>query len=376
MKIIVAPDSFKGSCSSENAAKCIKRAINKVNSTVDVVTMPIADGGEGMVEAIAGALPSKSVSCEVLDPIGRKITARYLVTADGTAIIEMARASGLTLLDKNKLNPLVTTTYGTGQLIKSALNGGAEKLIIGLGGSATNDAGAGVLQALGASLKDSQGNELPFGGAALHNLASIDLSNFDSRIKNCDITMACDVTNPLCGEFGATHIYGPQKGVNSSTLPILEAALSHFGKYTANLMNFEYSTAPGSGAAGGLGFALSAFCGAKFASGIDIILDICGFDKHLESASLVITGEGRIDSQSIYGKAVCGIAKRAQRQDIPVVVLAGSVDADIEKLYEVGITAAFSIMNEPNNLSYAIENVEPLLFAAAQNVVRLFLNGL
>lgn len=374
MKIIVSPDSFKGSCSAIEVANSIEKAILSVDSTVDVVKMPVADGGEGTIDAITSCVPATIYEMEVCDPMGENAVAKYAVIDNGeTAVIEMAQASGLPMVPVDERNPLLATTYGTGQLMKDALDKGCKKMIIGIGGSATNDGGAGVLMALGASFKNAEGEELILGGGALSELAEIDLTKFDSRIFDIEITVACDVTNPLTGENGASYVYGPQKGATPEMVEELDAALAHFAEVSAEKLGEDYSVYPGTGAAGGLGFALIAYCKAKFAAGIDIVLNVSGFEKELQDADLVITGEGRIDGQSVQGKVLYGIGIRAKEKNVPVVAIGGAVRSDSEALLDHGITAMFSIANGPMTLEHAMENGCELIEQTAKNVMRVFL---
>ena len=305
--------------------------------------------------------------------MAEKAEAIYATVDNGkTAVIEMAQASGLTMVPKEKRNPLAATTYGTGQLIKDALDKGCKKILIGIGGSATNDGGAGMLAALGAILKDEAGKQLGFGGAALANLAEIDLTNFDSRIFETEITVACDVNNPLLGKNGASYVYGPQKGGTEEMVEALDSALGRFKEISALKLGRDYSACPGSGAAGGLGFALLAYCRAEFSSGIDLVLDVCGFEKALQNADLVITGEGRIDAQSARGKVLNGIGLRAKKLGVPVIAIGGSVCAGSEALLASGITAMFSITNGPLTLDYAMQNGQFLIEQISKNIMRVF----
>lgn len=375
MKIIVSPDSFKGSCSAIEVANSIEKAIYDVDRTVDVVKMPVADGGEGTIDAITSCVPSTIYEMEICDPMGKRAMAKYAVIDNGdTAIIEMAQASGLPMVPVEERNPLLATTYGTGQLMKDALDKGVKKMIIGIGGSATNDGGAGMLMALGASFRNIKGEEIALGGAALAELVEIDLSEFDSRIYDVEITVACDVTNPLTGENGASYVYGPQKGATPEMVKELDAALTYFAKLSAKGFGEDYSTYPGTGAAGGLGFALIAYCKAKFAAGIDIVLNVSGFEKELADADLVITGEGRIDGQSVQGKVLYGIGTRAKAKNVPVIAVGGAVRSDSEALLNHGITAMFSIANGPMTLEYAMEHGCELIEQVTKNVMRVFLH--
>ena len=374
MKIIVSPDSFKGSCSAIEVADSIEKAIHSVDGTVEVVKMPVADGGEGTIDAITSCVPATIYELEVCDPMGKNAVAKYAVIENGkTAVIEMAQASGLPMVPIEERNPLVATTYGTGQLMKAALDQGVKKMIIGIGGSATNDGGAGMLMALGASFKNVEGEEVAFGGGALADVAEIDLTAFDARIFDVEITVACDVTNPLTGENGASYVYGPQKGATPEMVEELDKALAHFAKLSAKQLGEDYSTYPGTGAAGGLGFSLIAYCKAKFAAGIDIVLNVSGFEKELEDADLVITGEGRIDGQSVQGKVLYGIGTRAKEKNVPVIAIGGAVRTDSEALLEHGITAMFSIAYGPITLEYAMENGCELIAQTTKNIIRVFL---
>lgn len=374
MKIIISPDSFKGSVSAIDVAKSIEDAILSVDGSVKTVTMPVADGGEGTIEAIASCVPTELHEVTVFGPMGEEATACFATIDNGqTAIIEMAQASGLPMVPASNRNPLLATTYGTGELMKAALDYGCKKMIIGIGGSATNDGGAGALMALGASFKNADGEELVLGGGALQELATIDLSEFDTRIYDVEIIVACDVTNPLTGTSGASHVYGPQKGATPEMVEMLDSALENFAVVSKQLLNKDYSICPGAGAAGGLGFALLAFCKAKFAAGIDIVLDVCGFEQELRDADLVITGEGRIDGQSVCGKVLYGIGMRAKEQNVPVIAIGGGVKEDSDALLDCGITAMFSIANGPMTLEYAMENGKKLIYQVAKNIIRVFM---
>lgn len=374
MKIIIAPDSFKGSVSAIEVARNIEEAIHSVDSSIQTVTMPVADGGEGTIEAIASCVPATLHERVVCGPMGEKVEAYFATIDEGnTAIVEMAQASGLPLVPSDKRDPRLATTYGTGELMKEALDCGCKKMIIGIGGSATNDGGVGALMALGASFKDAEGKELALGGAALADLVEIDLSQFDKRIFDIEVVVACDVTNPLTGPTGASAIYGPQKGASPEMVEELDSALGHLAKISEKVLDTDYHTHPGTGAAGGLGFALLAFCKAKFAAGIDIVLDVCGFDKQLENADLVITGEGRIDGQSVCGKVLYGIGTKAQAKQVPVIAIGGGVKEDSEALLDCGISAMFSIANGPMTLEYAMENGPALIRQITKNVMRVFL---
>lgn len=374
MKIIISPDSFKGSVSAVDVAKSIEEAVLEVNKDAKTVIMPVADGGEGTIDAIASCVPAEIHELSVCGPMGEDAIASYATIEQGeVAIIEMAQASGLPMVPANEKNPMIATTYGTGELMKAALDCGCKKIIIGIGGSATNDGGAGALMALGAVFKDKNGNALPLGGAALADLSEIDMSEFDQRIFNTEIIVACDVTNPLIGPNGASAVYGPQKGATPEMVEELDAALGNFARVSKEALGEDFSICPGAGAAGGLGFALLAFCKAKFTAGIDIVLDVCGFEKELEDASLVITGEGRIDGQSVQGKVLYGIGMRAKEKNIPVIAIGGGVREDSDALLECGISAMFSIASGPMTLEYAMENGKKLIKQVAKNIMRVYM---
>ncbi len=369
-------DSFKGSCTSYAAGEAVIKGIKRILPEAEVTNIPVADGGEGTVDAIVGSGRGEIKKCEVTGPFGKKVTAEYGLLKNGTAIIEMSSASGLLLVPEDKLNPLAATTYGTGELIKSVLDDGYRSILIGLGGSATNDGGAGMMQALGASFKDKDGNELDFGGEKLLDLAAIDISNMDSRLKECSIIIASDVTNSLCGEKGASRVYGPQKGATPEMIEILDKALSHYAEVIKNQFDIDIVDMPGAGAAGGIGAAFLAFFNLKFESGIESVLKLVDFDNQLEGADIVITGEGRIDAQTAYGKLPVGIANHAKTiGNIPVIAFAGSVENGAEAVYENGIDAMFSIADGPITLQESLERIEELLIKSAESAMRTILVG-
>ncbi len=370
MRVLVAPDSFKGSLTSIQACDAIEQGIREVFPDAQVTKIPVADGGEGTVEAICSAASCIIVSEAVTGPLGNRVHADYAVLPDHTAYVEMAAASGL-LLAEGRGNPLITTTYGTGELIRSALDHGCRKIIIGLGGSATNDGGLGMAQALGYSFKDAAGNELGFGGGELGSLAVIDASGRDRRIGECEFIAACDVKNPLCGESGASAVYGPQKGASPEMVRTLDDNLRHFARVIRETLGADIADEPGAGAAGGLGGGLMAFCGARMRGGIDIILDLMEFDSKLSGVDLVITGEGRMDYQTAFGKVPVGIATRAKRLHKPVIAFTGEIGAGAGELYNHGIDAIVSIVNKPMALSEAMGNAEQLLKDAAARTMRM-----
>lgn len=342
-KIVIAVDSFKGTMSSVEVCNLIEKGIHQILPTVSTVKVPIADGGEGTVDAFLAAAGGQKITVRVKDPLFREIDAYYGLLADQTtAIIEMATASGLPLVEDKK-NPRQTTTYGTGQLIIDALNRGCRKLIIGIGGSATNDGGIGMAAALGVKFLDADGQAVPLNGQGLEKLCHIDLAGKDPRIDQCEISVACDVDNPLYGEKGAAYVFGPQKGADPAMVKYLDQNLQNYAAVLQRALGIDVQTIPGSGAAGGLGAGLLAFTPARLKSGIDIILDHVGFNEIIAAADLIITGEGKIDGQSLRGKVPIGIAARAKQIGIPVVAMVGDIGEDTEAVYEKGIQAILSI---------------------------------
>ena len=376
MKIVLAPDSFKGSLSSTEAAEAMARGVRKVLPEAELVLLPLSDGGEGLVESLVVASRGEVVECEVTGPLGTPVKAKLGLMGGGkTAVIEMAQASGLILVPEEERNPLVTTTFGTGELIAKALDLGCEHLIIGIGGSATNDGGMGMAQALGVRFLAEQGELLGSGGAELARLAEIDVSRRDPRLDEVRIEVACDVTNPLTGPQGASHIYGPQKGATPEMVELLDAALNRYDQILKRDLGKDVGRIPGAGAAGGLGAGLMALLGGKLVSGIELVLDVLDFEGKAEGADLVLTGEGRFDGQSAYGKVPMGVAKRSRALDIPVVVIAGTVLPSAEVLHREGVTAYFSILNRPLSLKEAMEDAAELLEQQTAQVIRLFSAG-
>lgn len=374
MKIVIASDSFKGSASTLEVAASIEKGIKrayKENENIDILKLPIADGGEGTVDALVQGLSGEYREVQASDPLGRRIIAKYGIINQDTAIIEMAEASGITLLKEEELNPLITTTYGTGELIKSAMESGIRKIYVGLGGSATNDGGVGMAQALGISFRDKKGQEIENGGGELKRIEKIDFTNIHPLIKETEITIISDVDNPLCGLNGASHIYGPQKGADLKMVELLDKNLHHLGQKIKEFTKKDIMKIKGSGAAGGLGGGLIAFCDADINQGIDLILDIINIDMYLKEADLVITGEGKIDRQSIFGKVPVGVAKRAKKYNLPVIAITGSMEKGGELVYEEGIDLVIDIINRPMELEYAIEEVDGLIQEAAINVMKV-----
>ena len=374
MKIVVAPQSFKGSLTAREAAEAMARGIAQVLPDADVVMLPMADGGEGTVDALVFATGGSTIGAEVTGPLGDKVTATWGVLGDGqTAVVEMAAASGLVLVPPDRLDPLTATTYGTGELVRAALDAGYQRLIIGIGGSATNDGGAGMAQALGVKLTDTQGHELPPGGAALANLQRIDVSQLDRRLAGCQVTVASDVTNPLCGDAGASWVYGPQKGATGDMCRQLDDALANYAAVVERDLDISVRDMPGAGAAGGLGAGLVVFLGAQIVPGIDIVTQAVGLVEHLRGASLVFTGEGRLDSQTLFGKTVAGVAARAEECHVPVVVIAGELQGDLSELYRHGISAALSIAPGPISLQESQASASRLIADATERAVRLIM---
>ncbi|MBT9167455.1 MAG: Glycerate 2-kinase [Syntrophomonadaceae bacterium] len=375
-KIVIAPQCFKGNLSALQVARAIDSGIKRVVPSVMTTIKPMADGGEGTVQALVDATGGGIMATEVTDPIGGRVIAHWGLLSDKvTGVIEMAAASGLTLVPPEKLNPLLTTTYGTGELILAALGNGCRKLIIGIGGSATNDGGAGMAQALGAQLLDAKGATLPFGGAALAKLEHIDVTTLDPRLADCDVIVACDVINPLCGAQGASAVYGPQKGATAEMVVQLDAALAHYADVIRRDLGVDVKDMPGAGAAGGLGAGLIAFLNAKVISGIDVVIQATGLVEHLKDADLVFTGEGKIDSQTAFGKVAIGVAKKAKAFRLPVIAIAGEIADDYRVVYQYGIDAVLSIAPGPISLSQSMAEAERLIADAAERAIRLFLCG-
>lgn len=362
MKIVIAPDSYKESLSALEVATAIEQGFREIFPAADFVKLPVADGGEGTVEAMVAATQGRIVHASVSGPLGEPVDGFYGISGDEqSAFIEMAAASGLESVPVAQRNPLKTTSWGTGELIRHALECGVSRIIIGLGGSATNDGGAGMVQALGARLLTASGQPIAPGGAGLETLATIDISGLDSRLSRCQIDVACDVTNPLTGEEGASAVFGPQKGATPEMVAFLDRALAHYAGCIQRDLGRDVLTLEGGGAAGGMGAALHAFCGAALRPGIEIVTDALHLDALVADASLVITGEGRMDSQTIHGKVPVGVAKVAKRYRIPVIGIAGSLTPDVGVVHQHGIDAVFSVM-------YRICTLEEALSEAGENV--------
>ena len=372
MRIIVAPDSYKGSVSAPDVAEAMARGIRRVFADTDVRMIPLADGGEGTVDALLGATGGQNMQTEVSDPLGKRITARWGVLGDGqTAVIEMAAASGLPLIPEHRRDPRITTTFGTGELIRAALDAGLRKIILGIGGSATNDGGTGMARALGARFIDKHGMELANGGGALAALQRIDLVQLDPRLQETEITVACDVDNPLCGPRGASVVFGPQKGATPAMVAELDAALAHFAAIAQEATGRAIAAQAGAGAAGGLGAGLLFFTTAKLRPGIEIVLDAVDFDEATNGAAFVLTGEGCTDFQTAFGKAPIGVAQRAKRFNIPVFCLSGRLGEGADDVLVHGIDALMSICDQPMTLEESMRNGNALIESATTRLCRM-----
>jgi len=377
-KIVIAPDSFKGNLTSLQVASCLEKGIKRVLPKAKCIKVPMADGGEGTVQSLVDAANGKIVSKRVKGPAGKLVTAKYgWLAKQKTAVIEMAEASGLPLVKGREKNPLKTTTYGTGQLILDAINKGAKKVIIGIGGSATNDGGSGMAQALGVKFLTASGKEIKeLGcGGMLSKIAKIDAQGLDERILKTDIVVACDVENPLCGKKGASHVFGPQKGATAKMAERLDNNLSHFGKLIKHDLKKDVARKPGAGAAGGLGAGLLAFTNAKLESGIDIVLSATNLEKYIKGSDLVLTGEGRVDFQTAFGKTPSGVAKAAKKCNVPVIAIGGALSDDARLVFDHGIDAIESAAAKDMTLDEAIKNSKQDLANAAERVIRMILIG-
>jgi glycerate kinase len=372
MKIVIAPDSFKGNLTAKEAADAVEIGIKRVIQDAEIVKVPMADGGEGTVQALVDATKGQIITVEVNGPLGNLIKAGFgILGTQDTAVIEMATASGLPLVPGDKRNPMLTTTYGTGELIRSALDKGCSKLIVGIGGSATVDGGAGMAQALGVRLLDKNGNEIPRGGGGLEHLDHIDVSSLDPRIAETSTIVACDVDNPLVGPRGGPEVFGPQKGATPEMVKMLDRFLDKYADIIKRDVGMDVKNVPGAGAAGGLGAGLMAFLGAHLKSGIDIVIEASGLEKYLKDADIVITGEGKIDRQTIYGKTPIGVARTAKKYGVPVIAFAGNIGDDSQIVYENGIDALMSIISYPMTLDMAMERSQEFLADSAERVFRL-----
>lgn len=373
MKVVIAPDSFKDSLSADGVAQAIALGLAEVLPNAELVQCPMADGGEGTVEAILAALHGECRHAKVRGPLGVEVRARWgWLAQTRTAVIEMAEASGLQLVALEQRDACLSSSYGTGQLILDALNAGAETIILTIGGSATNDGGAGMLNALGVRFQDGGGRELTLGGLALSGLRSIDLSEMDPRLHSTRFEVAADVDNPLCGAHGASFTFGRQKGASSEQIEQLDQALTHFADCCAVVLAQDVRDVPGAGAAGGMGFAAKAFLGAGFRPGVEVVAELVGLADKIKGADLVITGEGRCDGQTLRGKTPMGVARIARDQGVPVVILAGTLGEHYEALYEHGVNAAFALVSGPMSLADACQQASRLLRERARDIARLW----
>ncbi len=376
MKLVVAIDSFKGSVSSWEAGLAASRGIRAACPEAQVCVKPVADGGEGTVDALVAGLGGIYRTVKAHDPLFRPVKARYGVIGQ-TAVIEMAACAGLALVEPQKRNPLFTTTYGVGELIRDALTLGCRDFLIGIGGSATNDGGVGMLQALGYRFADADGNSIPFGAGGLEALALIDGASADPALRDCRFRIACDVTNPLCGENGCSAVFAPQKGAKQTDIPRMDAALSHYAKQTKRLYSHADPDRPGAGAAGGMGFAFLSYLNGELCPGITLIAEKTALEADIRNADLVFTGEGRLDRQTVMGKVPVGVARLAKKYGKPVVALAGCVTADASVCNQYGIDAFFPILPAVCSLEQAMQKQNALqnLERSAEQIMRLFLSA-
>ena len=377
MKIVIAPDSYKESLSALEVAQAVEAGFRQVFPDANYVLVPVADGGEGTVDAMVAATGGRKETVTVSGPLGEPVEALYGLTGDGdTAVIEMAAASGLALVPPDRRNPLLTSSRGTGELIRAALDAGARRFILGIGGSATNDGGAGMVQALGARLLDLEGRELDGSGGDLARLERIDVSALDPRLAECRIEVACDVDNPLTGARGASAVFGPQKGATPEMVQALDANLARLARIVGRDLGVAVDTVPGAGAAGGMGAAMLAFFGATLKPGIEIVTAAVDLDTHVRDADLVITGEGRIDFQTVHGKTPIGVARVAKRHGKPVIGIAGSLGAEVGVVHAHGIDAVFSVLGKPCTLDEALRDAAANVELTARNVAAVLRIGL
>lgn len=373
MKIVIAPDSFKESLTALAVAEAIGEGFRRILPQAQYRLVPMADGGEGLVQSIVDATQGEKFSTQVTAPLGNKVSASWGMTGDGqSAVIEMAEASGLHLVPTDKRNPLISTSYGTGELISTALDKGLRRIILGIGGSATNDGGVGMLQALGAKFIDKTGKSLSFGGAALADLAQIDMSGLDPRLQETRIEVACDVDNPLCGEHGASAVFGAQKGATKADIQRLDAALRHFAEQVQAQLGIDIQTPKGAGAAGGMGGGLMLLPQVRLRSGVQMVIEAVDLAAAIADADIVVTGEGRMDGQSVHGKTPIGVAKLAKSAGKPVIAIVGSLREDYPAVYEAGIDAVFPIIRQINSLENTLQAGRENLISTAENVARLW----
>ncbi|MGR6338797.1 glycerate kinase [Priestia megaterium] len=377
MKIVIAPDSFKESLTALKVCEAVEKGIRTHFPNAEISKVPMADGGEGTVQSLVDATSGQIIQAKVTGPLGKEVEAFYGILGDGkTAVIEMAAASGLHHVPMDERNPLITTTRGTGELILKALDQKVKHIIIGIGGSATNDGGAGMAKALGAKLINANGAEIKEGGGSLNQLAAIDLTNFDSRLAEVKVEVACDVDNPLTGETGASAVFGPQKSATPDMVKQLDRNLAHYAAVIEKEMDIHIQNVPGAGAAGGLGGGLLAFLSAELKPGVDIVIEATQLESYIKNADLVITGEGRIDGQTIYGKTPIGVARTAKKHSVPVIAIAGSIGVGSEAVYEHGISALFSVVPGAVDLSEALEKAGENIERTAKNVASVIRLGI
>jgi len=370
-KILISPQEFKESLTGLEVAKAIQLGINNIDSDIDTILVPVADGGDGTLQTMVDVTGGEIIKETVSDPLGRKISSEWgKLGDDNSAVIEMAKASGLALLKENEKSALRTSTYGTGELFKKALDNGISNFIVGIGGSATNDGGAGFVSALGAKLLDNNNNLVEPCGENLNKIKKIDMADFDQRIKNVTVRVACDVTNPLCGNEGASSIFGPQKGASPSEVSFLDGNLAHWAQLIKDQIGQDIMDIPGSGAAGGLGAGLMAFTNAELSVGADIVLDSLDYEKQLSGVDLVIVGEGRTDKSTQFNKSPVAVAMRAKKLGIPVICLSGSIGEGYEDSRELGISSFFSIVSGPTDLQFAIDNAHDLIIKSSEEIIR------
>jgi len=372
MQIVIAPDSFKECLSAARVCEAITAGILRIVPNARITSVPVADGGEGSVEALVKATGGHLIPTPSFDALNRPISSFYGVLGNQTtAVIEMAAASGIELIQPRERNPLLATTFGTGLLIKAALEAGYTDLVMAIGGSATNDGGAGMAQALGARLTDANGLPLPPGGGSLHLLHEIDLTDIHPLLRHACITVACDVQNPLTGPTGATMVYGPQKGATPAMIEILEKGLQHFSQILQQHFNIDVSNIPGAGAAGGLGAGLMTFCRARLTPGFELISRLTHLEETIRKAELVFTAEGKIDAQTAYGKTVSGVARLCQKHHLPLIALAAIVEDNLDALYQQGVTAIFPIADRPMSLQESTTRAAELLSITAEQIMRM-----
>ena len=376
MKIIIAADSFKGSATSDEVSDSIEKGIRKFSEIeTEIKKIPIADGGEGTVDSVVKATDGIFEYMEVKGPLGKVVKAKFGFIHNDTAILEMAEASGINLISEEEKDPFRTNTYGVGEILKYILDKGIRKIFIGIGGSATNDGGAGMLHSLGVRFYDSGNNEIGYCPEELKELSKVDITGLDKRIFESEIIVLSDVSNPLCGENGASYIYGPQKGASPEDIKVLDKILENYGNIVDRELKDSFMQKPGTGAAGGLGYALLSICRAEFRVGIDEIVKLIGLEEEIKNSDLIITGEGRIDNQSVNGKAPIGIAKIAKKYNLPVIAIVGSSALQLDDIYQNGIDLVLDVINEPMKLERAMSEVDKLLEFAGEKAIRAYFLG-